>query len=270
MNLRVLWQLGGRALALAVRLIGREHRFMAAIIIARLLQPVIRASNAYQARKRLRTDGLRETSLDLVLNMVSRYGTTYGPRIVVAGGEWIPKKDGQGAALFVSPHTMLSTLVTRLFHDRGMRPTVMAADPKLKISGTQLPARVMVPTRTVLVTVRDLFAAGETVIAMLDRSGDERRTRTVTTKQGQFPISTPILELALRQRASIVFFTANLDDRWKLKMTFVQPPQDERTTIEDVLAAYAAFMDEHVHVEPRGRTASETRSGFEREAPLQL
>ena len=109
---------------------------------ARALQPIIRRSRAYGERVRLRTDSIREISLDIVLMLLTRYGTRFDPRITMVGAEMLSGRNSARATLLVSPHTMLSTLVLRYLVDEGTTPVVIAADPAMKIPGTAIGARV--------------------------------------------------------------------------------------------------------------------------------
>ena len=208
-----------------------------------MLQPVIRRSRAYKLRKLLRTDGIRETSLDLVLMMLTRHGTSFDPRVRLDGAELL---SAERPTLIVCTHTMLAALITRCMHDRGIRLTGIVAEP-MKVPGTKIDARVIVPSRTMFVTTRELFAAGETVAAMIDRGEVEARQRIMPTARGEFLISTPLLELALRQRVRIVFLAGTVVGDWEVTLTLTEPPQYESTTVDDVLEHFAAFVDRHVH-----------------------
>jgi hypothetical protein len=59
--------------------------------VARWLEPMIARTRVYELRQRLPFDGLRETSLDLVLTMLTRYGTAFDPVIRIEGSECLPE-----------------------------------------------------------------------------------------------------------------------------------------------------------------------------------
>jgi hypothetical protein len=212
--------------------------------IARLLQPLIRRSEAYAARERLRTDGLAEIALDLVLLTLTRHGTEFDPTFTVIGEHLIPKPDAMRATLAVATHTMLATMLIRRALERGVMPVTVSAMP-MKVPGTRVDAAVALPSRTLLVTIRELFAKNGTVVAALDRADVERRNRPVPTARGDFLISTPIIELALRHDVRIIFLAAALDEDWELTVTLAEPAR--RNTVEEILDEFAAFIDRHVH-----------------------
>ena len=216
---------------------------------ARLLQPVIRRTGAYAARERLRTDGVAETSLDFVLMMLTRHGAEFEPRVFFEGSELMPRPDEPRATLFVGTHTMLATLAIRKAVDAGVMPVTISAVP-MRVPGTRIDARIVVPSQTLLVTIRDLFDRNQPVVAALDRADAEPRTRPVMTKRGRFLISTPVIELALRRNARIVFLAGMLDEQWNVRLTFAAPARSD--TIDDILEELASFIDAYVH---RDRTA---------------
>lgn len=244
---RLLWHIGGRSLAFVVRLLPLRHRFSAAILAARILQPLFRVSGAYAERLKLRTDGLPETSLDFVVMMLTRHDVAFDPRIEVSGLEHVPDASTKGATLIVSPHTMLSVLILPLLIDRGVTPSFTAADPAMKIPGRRSGANQIIPTRTFFVTVRELFAAGRIVISMIDRDVAERRTRAVTTSRGEHMISTALLEVALREGARILFFTTRLDPQWNVRMSFVEGSRGDVTDVNELADRFGAFLERHVY-----------------------
>ena len=207
------------------------------------MQPLIRRSSVYSQRRQQNTDGIREVSLYLVLMMMERHRTRFDPLVRFIGGELLSP---DRPTLIISTHTMLSVLIVRCLHDRGIRLTAITSGP-IKVPGTDLDADVLLPSRTLLLTARRLFQSRETVSAMIDRGDVEPRQQTMTTARGDLRISTSLLELALRQRAHIVFLAGTIKGRWEVTVTLDEPPQDEHTTVEDVLAHFASFVDEHVH-----------------------
>ena len=210
------------------------------------MEPLIRRTNVWADREQLCTDSPRETSLDLVLMMLMRYGADFDPLLTIVGSELLPTPETAGATFLATPHTMLSVLITRVVFDRGVMPVAIAAAP-VKIYGTQSDTQfVPVPSRTLLVKTRELFATGATVSAMIDRDGEERRTRSVVTSRGEFQISTPLLELALRQHVRILFFTVTVSESWTVIMTIVEPSPNA-STIDGLLDEFGAFLDKHVH-----------------------
>lgn len=197
--------------ALCFRLIPEPSRFAAAVALAHALEPIVDRTRAYAERAKLRTDDLRETSLDLLLMMLTRYGATFQPSLRVEGFEQLPQP-GQGPLLIVSPHTMLSMLFLRYLEDRGYSPFVIAEYPRLRIPGTRASARVLSQSPALLFRVRGLLARGRTIATMIDRDRPERRHLSVTTGAGDLFVSETCLQIALRQQAPIVFLAARMDD----------------------------------------------------------
>jgi hypothetical protein len=244
--IRILWKVSGRILAISFRLLPRRQRFAAAVRLTRVLQYVLRHSQAHVTRERLRTDTIRETTLDLILMMLERHGTEFDPQMIVIGDELLPHRHHAAATLIAVPHTMLSKFIVRHLTDRGHPLVTISADP-IKIPGTRTDAHILLPSRTLLVKVRDLLQNGATVAAMIDRGTMERRNTSVATARGELLVSTPLLEVALRQRARIVFLSAMFDAHWNVTMHVVEPPQNASTTVPELVAAFAGFVDTYVH-----------------------
>ena len=229
-----------------MRLLPLRLRFKAALWTARALQPLVRRSRVYAARKRLLTDGVRATSLDLVLMLLTRYGTPFDPIMTIRGAELIDGPDARCSSLFVGPHTMLSRLLYRRAHDRGLEPASIAATP-FRISGTRTEGRVLLaPSRTLLVKAREVFAAGGTVFAFIDRGSVERRNRILVTSRGNFLVSTALLEVALRQHVRLVFMAVTVDERWRVVASLEKPSQEATATIGGLLDEFGGFIDRHV------------------------
>jgi hypothetical protein len=225
--------------ASAFRVLPEHRRFRVAVIAARWLAPIIRRTRGYAERAKLRTDSLRETSLELLLMMLTRHGTTFTPRLRVDGASHLPAP-GTGPILVVSPHTMLSMVFLRHLEDEGLEPYVVAAYPHLRTPGTRSPARVLLPSPSLLFKVRRLFEEGRTVAAMIDRDRPERRSETMETSLGPLFVSAALLQLALRCRARIVFLATGCDGQSGI-VSRLSSPRD-RATLADVLADFRAFV----------------------------
>jgi hypothetical protein len=178
--------------------------------------------------------------------MLTRHGTEFDPQIRFVGEELLPRADLAEATLIVFPHTMLSVLITRQLRDTGVRYVAVSADP-IKVPGTRVDANVLVPTRTLLVTIRKAFEDGSTVCAMIDRGSVERRNTSVPTARGELLVSTPLMEIALRRRVRILFTSTMLDANGIVTMTTVEPPQNEATTVTELVSEFAKFVETYVH-----------------------
>src|SRR5687767_12870281 len=73
----------GRLVAVALRALPRRRRFGAAVSLARAIEPVIRRTGAYKTRRSHGSDTLREISLELILMVLTRYGTGFDPLLAV-------------------------------------------------------------------------------------------------------------------------------------------------------------------------------------------
>ncbi|HEX9982968.1 MAG TPA: hypothetical protein VGF69_06880 [Thermoanaerobaculia bacterium] len=214
--------------------------------VARLIQPVIRRSGAWAARQLLRTDGIRESSLDFVLLMLERHGLCFDPNITFVGEEHIPRADATRPTLIISPHSMMTTCIIRVLGDRGVHAAFVSSSQQ-PVRGTGRAANVLFPSGTLLLKVRKLFAENGTLTAMIDRPHPMTRIRTIPTLRGEMRVATPLLELARRCNARIVFVTACVTHEWKLVLTFAEPAQEPEVTLDDLLLQFGAFVDEHLH-----------------------
>jgi lauroyl/myristoyl acyltransferase len=231
----------GRAVALLFRAIPERLRFSAATAVARCLAPAIRRTRAFEERTKLNTDDLRETSLELLLMMLTRHGTTFTPRLRVQAEEHLPQP-GTGPILVVSPHTMLSMLFLRYLEDRGFEPFVVAAYPGLRTPGTRLPARVLDPSSGLLLKVRRLLRDGATVTAMIDRDRPERRNAEYEISAGRLFVSDALLQLALQHDAHVVFLATRLDERSRIVFNLAAPSRPA-ADVRGLAAEFAGFVD---------------------------
>jgi len=231
----------GAAVAWAFRIVPERHRFAVALRAARCLEPLVRRTSAYVERLKLRTDNLREISLDLLLLMLTRHGTTFTPRLEVQPAAHLPKP-GTGPILVVSPHTMLSMLFLRYLEDRGYDPFVIAAYPGLRTPGTHRPARVLDPSSGLLLRVRRLLREGATVTAMIDRDRPERRNAEYHVSAGRMFVSDALLQLALQHDAQVVFLATRLDARACIVFNLGAPPRGA-SDVGGLAAAFADFVD---------------------------
>jgi lauroyl/myristoyl acyltransferase len=230
----------GLIVALAFRALPERLRFRAAIVVARWLEPLIALTRGYQERTRLRTDDLRETSLELLLMMLTRHRTTFDPVLHVDGIEHLPAA-GSGPNLIVGPHTMLSTLFIRHLDDAGHDPVVITADPDQGVPGRRTRARVVCPSPVLLFRVRRYLEEGNTVAGMIDRRETERHSATVKTSGGPVFVSDALLQLAVRHGARIVFIATNLDDASRIVIRLASPSHGSHD-VHDIVTDFADFV----------------------------
>lgn len=230
----------GFAVAVAFRLVPKRLRFRAAVLFARAIEPLIRTSRVHQERAALRIDGLRETSLQLVLMLLTRYGTTFDPLVEIAGAEHLPTA-GAGPLLFISPHTMLSLLVPRVLRDRGYEPLVLISTFPIRFYGTADDGNTLVPSPEMFFEVRRAFRNGETVMSMIDRGDPERRNALFRTVKGPFRVSDALIRLALRSGARIVFFAVKIDAASRVVLHLGSPSSEG---VSGVVADFVQFVDD--------------------------
>jgi hypothetical protein len=230
----------GLAVAAGFRLVPEARRFDAAIAVARWLEPLIARTRGFQERARHRTDDLRETSLELLLMMLTRHGTTFQLMLRMEGAEHLPGAPN-GGTLVVGSHMMLNNLFTRYLEDAGQQAFVISPDQHC-IAGTRTPARVLSPSAGLLFRVRRHLADGHTVVALIDRGAPERRNRAVQTASGTMLVSDALLQLAIRQNARVVFLAAKMDDSSRVVIRLSAP--SSRTDLNQILRDFADFIDE--------------------------
>lgn len=253
----------GRCIAVAFRAVPQSHRFTVAVSLGRLIEPLVARTEAWNMRQLLRTDSLRETSLDLVLLMLDRHRVRYDPRVEVIGGEHL-EGDAPNGTLVVSPHAMLAAHLTRVLHDRGIPLQVVSPEITQPITGIGRAVRVLMPSPWLLVRARRALRSGEVIAAMIDRGEPERRSVTMQTSSGPLLVSMALLQVAVRQRARIVFLHGRLEER-RIVLT-LERPSDE-ASVEAILADFSDFVDRAVHavalVAPTAGTAARTESALQ-------
>lgn len=208
------WRLAGAGVAAAMELVPRKRRFGAAVLLAPVLVQMVRRSSQYRLLANSRFDSGTEIALHLLLHTLTANGAAFDPLITIDGYERFVAEHRRGrGVLLVSPHTPLVLLMLRRFHDDGMEPCVVAADPELRIPGSSRIAETVQPSATSLVQIRSRLREGRLVCAMLDRAVHEPRARTteLETALGRVIFAPPLLHVAARCEASVAFCEAHLE-----------------------------------------------------------
>lgn len=235
--------------ALAFRMLPRAWRFGAAVRFARAVRPIVARTRAYAVRCELKTDGLPETSLDLILGELTRQGVIYDPVVEVVGLEQLPRGADREPCIVVGAHMMLSTLFVRKLVDEGIDAATITAETGMRVPGTRTPARVILaPSRELLFNVRRCLRDGVIVCGMVDRELLERRTSRFDTTNGQLLVSTALFRVALRKRARIIFIGSRLRDDDTVVITL---HRTEATTPQGLAAELASFVDQLLTATPR-------------------
>jgi lauroyl/myristoyl acyltransferase len=241
------FHLAGLGFATAMRLIPRHRRFDAALLLARAAVPLVRRTGAYQEQRRGNVDGVREIALHLVLNTLTKNGTEFDPLIIVNGREELRRAIAYGkGVLLISPHTVLSLLMVRFYHDAGYNPVFIAADPRMRVSGTTVTAETVQPSPTFLVAIKNRLRAGRLVCGMPDRAEhSEGRTLEFDTANGRIILATPLMQVAARCAAKVIFLKVHVDERGVVA-TMVAPSEASEGSADAITAEFIEFVRAHV------------------------
>jgi hypothetical protein len=232
------FRLAGFAVALAFRALPKRSRFRWVVRVARCIEPVIVRTWAYEQRRELPFDGLRETSLDLVLTTLTRHGTTFNPTLRVEGLEHLPQP---GVATFLAgAHAMLSTTFLRYLDDIGHDSLIISADPAMRICGTKKRVNTLLPSTRLFFDVRKHLEEGGLIGAMIDRTNPERRNRLFANSRRPLRLSNALLRLALRCGARIVFIAARPGNNSEIVIELDEPSTP--VTAEGALVDFADFV----------------------------
>jgi hypothetical protein len=230
----------GLLVALGFRVVPRQLRFRAAIALARLIEPIIRRTYTYECRNRHGTDGIREICLELILMVLTRYGTSFDPIVDLEGVEQLPSRAG-GPLVVISPHTMLSILFLRYLEDTGYEPLVITPDQTLRTPGTRRAARVLCPSASLLLQVRRHFKAGHTIAAMIDRGEPERRSVAIASSGRTLHVSEALVKLAIRHDATVLFLGTKMTRSGRVVSRLARPSHNE--SVGSVLADFVQFVE---------------------------
>jgi lauroyl/myristoyl acyltransferase len=242
-----IFHLAGLCFAMAMRLIPRRRRFGVAMLLARAAAPFFRRTEAFREQRKGNVDGVCEIALHFVLNTLTKNGIEFDPVMIVNGHEEVerPLAAGRGV-LLISPHTTLSLLVIRFFHDAGYDPIVIAADPQMRVSGTSVTATTIQPSPTFLVTARTRLRTGKFLCAMPDRAEHtEGRTVEFDTANGRIILAPALMQLAARCGAQVVFVKAHVEGRAVIA-DMVSPSLSSDNSGDAITADFIQFVQAHV------------------------
>jgi len=237
---------GGHTLSFLVRLLPRPRRFRAAIWIARWAAPMLRPTRIVRERLAMRVETVQEIVTYHVLDVLTRHGVTYDPILRVIGAEHLHEALANGrGVLMVAPHAMLSRLILGLLAEMRIEANGVASAPT-QVLGTGAAIRVIEPSPTFLLTIREILRGNGVVLAMVDRDVvTSRSTFEVATDRGPLVIANALMQVAFRTDASVVCFAAHLK-RGEVIMTLDAPSSTAHRSAEGITAAVVAFMQKHV------------------------
>jgi lauroyl/myristoyl acyltransferase len=201
--------------AAAMRLMPRCYRFGVAMLIARAAVPLLRWTAAYREQEMMGFDSPHEIALHFALNALTRNGTRFDPVVAVKGYEEFERAYAAGkGVLVIGPHAALTLLMIRLFYDRGLDPVVVSPDSRMRVGGTDVTVRTVLPSPTFLVRTRSSLRRGELVCAMPDR-GEHKGRRTVEfdTAKGRVIVAPALMQVAARCGARVVFTEVHAEGR---------------------------------------------------------
>ena len=233
-------RLAGRVVAYAFFLVPQRYRFDLALRVARLLEPLIACTGAWHARQRLRTDRVRETSADLLLTILTRYGALYEPKLhfELGGIDNLPPP-GTGV-LLLGPHTMLSALFMRELDNAGYVAWAAAADGAA-LPGSRRPARVLLPSPSLPLRIRGKVREGCVVFAMVDRGEVSRHTVRYELATGPMRVSDGLFRLALATKTPTCFIATRIEGfRVVCRIRPADPAARDRHAL---LGDFARFAD---------------------------
>jgi lauroyl/myristoyl acyltransferase len=241
-----LFHLAGFWFAMAMRLIPRRKRFRVALLVTRAALPLIRRTEAYREQRQAKVDGIREIALYLILDCLTRHGTTFDPVIKITNYERVERAlAADRGVLLISPHTVLSLLLARLFHDAGRHAVIITTDSQMRVGGTILAAETIQPSPTFLVATRNRLRAGRLVCAMPDRTKTcEGRTVEFATSRGRIIIATALIQVAARSKTRVIFSEAHLDERG-IVINFAVPSSSSDSA-EAITRDFIEFVRAHI------------------------
>lgn len=195
-------------------LIPRRLRFPAALLAANVSAGALAVLQTIVRRRRRRFRALQEHCLARLIGELDVRRIEFDPRIVTVGLELLTRTDASGKGVLVATthaNAGLSRVILRVLHDRGMAYEFLSAAPAFPVCGAACGVRPIAPSGVFLLTIRKHLRANAVVLAMLD-SAEQTTAASVAIRsdEGSFWISEPILHVARRTGADVVFMRGSL------------------------------------------------------------
>jgi lauroyl/myristoyl acyltransferase len=226
-----------------MRVVPRQYRFQAALLVARATVPLFVWTAAYREQRIKNFHRPDEIVLYLLLNALSKNGTRFDLEIVSKGYQHFERAYAKGkGVLVIGHHAALTLLMVRFFYDKGLDPVVVTPDNRLRVAGTSVTAGTIQPSRMFLVHLRSKLREGKLICAMPDR-GEHHDGRTIefTTAAGPVILAPAMIEVAARCGAEVVFTEVRVEGR-RLVATIVAPAAS--SMVESIITDFIAFVRE--------------------------
>ncbi|HEX8251896.1 MAG TPA: hypothetical protein VF846_02020 [Thermoanaerobaculia bacterium] len=197
-----------------VRIIPRRLRFPLAAGAANVSAVALAGLHTLVRRRRRRFRALQEQCLARVIGELDVRRIEFDPRIVTVGLELITGAEASGRGVLVATthaNAGLSRVILRVLHDLGVTYEFLSAAPAFPVCGAACGVRPIAPRGAFLLTIRKHLRANGLVLAMLD-SAEQTTRASVAIESGDasFWISEPILHVARRAGAEVVFMRGSL------------------------------------------------------------
>jgi hypothetical protein len=228
-----------------MRVVPRQYRFQAALLLARATVPLFVWTAAYREQRIKNFHRPDEIVLYLLLNALAKNGTRFDLEIVSKGYQHFERAYAKGkGVLVIGHHAALTLLMVRFFYDKGLEPIVVTPDRCLRIQGTSVTAGTIQPSRMFLVHLRSNLRDAKLVCAMPDR-GEHHAGRTIefTTPAGPVILAPAIVEVAARCGAEVVFTEVRVEGR-QLVATIAAPAAWSAGVAQAIITDFISFVRE--------------------------
>jgi hypothetical protein len=242
----LVWHAALRALCTAMGAIPRSSRFPAAVLLARLLVPVVRMTEMFRVRRTAVVETPVEIVLYAILNALTRAGTEFDPQVQISGSELIESsvRSGKGV-LLIGTRTMLGHAFLRCLSDRGYSISLVSPVPCL-LFGSKAFVPTISPGLKYFFEVREHLRRAEIVVATPDRGRARRaRTMSVKTREGTVHFATPLIEVAINAKADVIFMRTWLKDD-VINVELSPSSWSDDPGAHDIAFRYAELVRRHV------------------------
>ena len=228
---------------LGMRLVPRRHRFGLTVHLADLLRSPTRWLALHRRLGSFRWNSDRDVALYLLLNSITKNGTTFDLVLNVEGEELVDEAlASRRGVLFVAPHAHLSLLIFRYLYDRGHSPVILAKHSSYAVIGTRAKVATVKPSPTALIRFRSALRAGGTACAMIDQTQPKgKRSVEFEVSGTRTAVSTAILRLAVKCNAHVLFIVGGTDGR-QVRLSFGSPRTTSTGSADAIANDFVHFV----------------------------